>query len=186
MRTNDAVENHFEDALAKPCCRHTQSGKLSADVGQIETTQSIVDRNSYDRGIVDVEGTLFDALLQDAAQDAQFTHIEASTCMFELNNIAKEFGLERAIANHCVANLIKTAEDVAFQFLVGRNLERRDLLDSLDDVTHLAVDNGQEDFRLRLEIRIKCTSTLLRLCGDLVHRRIVEALGGKQLTCHFD
>lgn len=186
MRADNAIENHLEDAFAKTCCRNAQGCKLSADIGQIETAQSIVYRNGHNRSIVDVEGSLFDALLQDAAQNAQFSHIKTSPRMFKLDDIAKEFGLKRAITDHRVAHLVKTAEDVAFQLLVSWNLKWGDFLDSLNDVAHLAIDDRQKDFRLRLEIRVQCTSTLLRLCGDLVHRRIVEALGGKQLAGHFD
>ena len=67
MRTDNAIEYHLENAFTKPSSRNAQGRKLSTYIRQIETTQSIVDRNSYDRGIVDVEGTFFDALLQDAA-----------------------------------------------------------------------------------------------------------------------
>ena len=186
MRADNAIEDHLENTFAKPSSRNAQGCKLSADIRQIETTQSIVYRNGHNRSIVDVEGSLFDALLQDATQDAQFAYIETTTRMLELDDIAEKFGFKRAITDNRIAHLVKTAEDVALQFLVGRDLEWRDFLDCLDDMAHLAIDNRQKDFRLRLEIRIKCTSTLLRLCGDLVHRRIVEALGGKQLTSHFD
>ena len=186
MSTDDSIEDHLEDAFAKPCRRNTQRGELSADVGQIKATQSIVDRNRHDRSIINVERALFDTLLQDAAQNAQFTHIKTSPRMFKLDDIAKEFSLERAITDHSVTHLVKTAENVALKLLVGRNLKRRDFLDSLDDVAHFAIDNCQENFGLRLEIRVKCTSSLLRLSSDFVHRRIVEALGGKQLTSHFD
>ena len=109
MRADNAIEYHLENAFAKPSCRNTQSSKLTTDIGQIETTQSIVNRNGHDRSIVDVKGTLFDALLQDAAQDAQFTHIETSSCMLELDDIAKELCLERAITDHRITHLIKTA-----------------------------------------------------------------------------
>ena len=109
MSADNAIEYHLENTFAKPSCRNTQGSKLTTDIRQIETTQSIVDRNGHDRSIVDVKGALFDALLQDAAQDAQFTHIETSPCMFELDDIAKEFRLKRAITDHRITHLIKTA-----------------------------------------------------------------------------
>ena len=109
MRADNAIEYHLENAFAKPSCRNTQSSKLTTDIGQIETTQSIVNRNSHDRSIINVKSAFFDALLQDAAQDAQFTHIETSPCMFELDDIAKEFRLKRAITDHRITHLIKTA-----------------------------------------------------------------------------
>lgn len=109
MRADNAIEYHLENAFAKPSSRDAQGRKLSAYIGQIETTQSIVNRNGHDRSIVDVKGTLFDALLQDAAQDAQFTHIETSSCMLELDDIAKELCLERTITDHRITHLVKTA-----------------------------------------------------------------------------
>ena len=109
MRADNAIEYHLENAFTKPSSRNAQGRKLSTYIRQIETTQSIVDRNGHDRSIVDVKGALFDALLQDAAQDAQFTHIETSPCMFELDDIAKEFRLKRAITDHRITHLVKTA-----------------------------------------------------------------------------
>ena len=109
MRADNAIEYHLENAFAKPSCRNTQSSKLTTDIGQIETTQSIVNRNSHDRGIINVKSAFFDALLQDAAQDAQFTHIETSPCMLELDDIAKELCLERTITDHRITHLVKTA-----------------------------------------------------------------------------
>ena len=108
MRTDNAIEYHLENTFAKPSSRDAQGSKLSADIGQIETTQSIVDRNGHDRSIVDVKSAFFDTLLQDAAQDAQFTHIETSSCMLELNDIAKELCLERTITDHRITHLVKT------------------------------------------------------------------------------
>ncbi len=109
MRADNAIEYHLENTFAKPSSRDAQGSKLSADIGQIETTQSIVDRNSHDRSIINVKSAFFDALLQDAAQDAQFTHIETSPCMFELDDITKEFRLKRAITDHRITHLVKTA-----------------------------------------------------------------------------
>ena len=109
MRADNAIEYHLENAFAKPSCRNTQSSKLTTDIGQIETTQSIVNSNGHDRSIVDVKSAFFDTLLQDTAQDAQFTHIETSSCMFELDDIAKELCLERTITDHRITHLVKTA-----------------------------------------------------------------------------
>ena len=109
MRTNNAIEYHLENTFAKPSSRDAQGRKLSTYIRQIETTQSIVDRNGHDRSIIDVKSAFFDALLQDAAQDAQFTHIETSSCMLELNDIAKELCLERTITDHRITHLVKTA-----------------------------------------------------------------------------
>ena len=186
MSSNDAIENHLEDALAKSSCGHTQSCELSADVGQIQATQSIVNRDCHNRSIVDVEGALLDALLQDTAQNAQFAHIETTARMFKLDDIAEELGLERAIADHRIAHLVEAAKNIALQLLVGWNLKRRNLFDGLDDMAHLTVNDSKKDLRLRLEICIESTPSLLRVCSNLVHRRIVEALGGKQLTGYFD
>lgn len=148
MCPDDAIEDHLEDALAESCRRHTQGCELTTYVGQIQTSQSIMDRNSNDRSIVNVKCPFLDALLQDAPQDAQFPHIETASGMLKLNDIAEEFSLQRTIAYHGVTNLIKTTEDVALQFLIGRNLERGNLFDGFDDMAHLAIDDREEDLRL--------------------------------------
>ena len=185
MSTDNPIEDHLENALTQSSRGDTQRGELSTDVGQIQATQGIMNRDGYDRSIVDVESSLLDALLQDAAQDTQFTYIKTTTRMFELDDITEEFRLERTITDHRIAHLVEAANNIALELLVSRNLERRYLFDGLDDVAHLTVNDSQENLRLRLEIRIKRTSSLLRPCGNLVHCRIVEALRGEQLTCHF-
>ena len=148
MGPDDAVEDHLEDALAEPCRRHTQGCELTSYIGQIQPAQGIMNRNSNDRSIVNVKSPFLNALLQNAPQNAQFPHIETAPGMLKLNDIAEKFSLQRAIAYHGVTDLIKTTEDVSLQFLVGRNLERRNLFDGFDDVAHLAIDNRKEDLRL--------------------------------------
>ena len=108
MSANNAIEYHLENAFTKPSSRNAQGRKLSAYIRQIKTTQSIVNSNGHDRSIVDVKSAFFDTLLQDAAQDAQFTHIETSSCMLKLDDIAKELCLERAITDHRITHLVKT------------------------------------------------------------------------------
>lgn len=186
MCANDAVEDHLEDALPQSRRRHAERRELAADVGQVQASQSIVYGDRHDRSVVDVERSLLDALLQDAAQDVELADIQTTTGMLELNHVAEKLGLERAVAYHRVAHLVEAADDVALELLVGRDLEGRDLLDGLDDVAHLAIDDRQENLGLRLEVGIERATSLARRGGDLVHRRVVEALRGKQLASHFN
>ena len=148
MGPDDAIEDHLEDTLAESCRRHTQGSELSTYIGKIQPSQGIMDRNSNNRSIVNVKSPFLDALLQDAPQNAQFPHIETTTGMLKLNDIAEEFSLQRAIAYHGVTDLIKTTEDVALQLLIGRNFERRNFFDGFDDMAHLAIDNREKDLRL--------------------------------------
>lgn len=184
-RLYDAEEHHLEDAFPELGRRHAQGSELTSDVGQIQATQSIMDGHSHDRGIVDTECPLLDALLQDAAQDVELAHIEPATGMFQLDDITEELGLERAVADHRIAHLVQTAQDVALQFLVSRYLQRLYLLDGLDDMAHLAIDDRQEDLGLRFEVGIERATAFSRLRSDLVHRCVVETLCGKKLSRHL-
>ncbi len=145
---NNAIEEHLENGLTDPCCRDTESGELTTDIREVKATERIVDSDGYDRGVFYDKSTFLDALLEDAAEDGKLADIETTTCMLKLDNVAEKLCLERAISDYGILDLIQTAKNISLQFLVGRQVERWNLFDDVDDLVHLTVHHCHEDLWL--------------------------------------
>lgn len=105
--------------------------------------------------------------------------------VLHLTHIAEEESPQRAIARHRLLHRLEAYENEALKFLLGVGIKRQQVGELLHHLLALLVHESVEDLPLIAEVGVDGATTLARHLGDVVHRGILDALLGEELSRHI-
>ena len=178
----DAIEDDVQNVLPLDAFTLAPPVDVAADVGYFEAFEGVMDDVGRHVDVGDGEEALVDAVVEDVAQDFRLSEIEFLAGLLHAPDVAKESSAERAVAKDDGLDGVETHIDVCDQLSIGWQSARGHFEEGVDELVELGLDDGVEDVVLTFEVGVKCAAALLRGLGNIVHRGVLEAHAGKELT----
>ena len=178
----DAIEDDVQNVLPLDAFTLAPPVDVAADVGHFEAFEGVMDDVGRHVDVSDREEALVDAVVEDVAQDCRLSEIEFLAGLLHAPDVAKESSAERAVAKDDGLDGVETHIDVCDQLSIGWQSARGHFEEGVDELVELGLDDGVEDVVLTFEVGVKCAAALLRGLGNIVHRGVLEAHAGKELT----
>ena len=178
----DAIEDDVQNVLPLDAFTLAPPVDVAADVGHFEAFEGVMDDVGRHVDVGDGEEALVDAVVEDVAQDFRLSEIEFLAGLLHAPDVAKEGSAERAVAKDDGLDGVETHIDVCDQLSIGWQSARGHLEEGVDELIELGLDDGVEDVVFAFEVGVKCAAALLRGLGNIVHRGVLEAHAGKELT----
>ena len=178
----DAIEDDVQNVLPLDAFTLAPPVDVAADVGHFEAFEGVMDDVGRHVDVGDGEEALVDAVVEDVAQDFRLSEVEFLAGLLHAPDVAKEGSAECAIAKDDGLDGVETHIDVCDQLSIGWQSARGHLEEGVDELIELGLDNGVKDVVFAFEVGVKCAAALLRGLGNIVHRGVLEAHAGKELT----
>ena len=151
-----------------------------------EALDAIVGDVGHQVHVFNVELAVLLAFGKHLAEQLHLSQVEMLAHLLDHPDVAEELGPQIAVAHHSLTDHAQVGVNQLDDLLLRADLAGGNLVKFVAETFKLSLNDGIVDVLLRLEIGVECAPAFARSLCNVVHRRVLKAVLGKQLPGHID